>query len=174
MDYIIFHSEDEDIRIRLHGVSPISNTQLPGDEAPPPYTPPRLLNDSQISNNMDCIAEGNSEEDDDSDSQPPPPPVPIKQIDNVIATMPNCPIELLDPEESEYDSHCAFIRHADRSKLTNRMCSPPRHSPSKDTNIDADIRSNHLSTPSTSGLGTASSYDRHRKLSPHTPPGMST
>lgn len=135
---VIFHSMDEDLRIRLDAVSSsLANPNLPDDEAPPPYTPPRLLTDSRKSNNMDLIAEGDSEEEEvidigDNNNK-------TKEPDNVISVVTSKPVRTIEeplcdshmafmrpsvaetaPTEQEYDSHAAFIRPpADKTSPTH-------------------------------------------------------
>ena len=113
---IIFHSDDDDLRIHLDSVTgSVTNPKLPEDEAPPPYTPPRLLTDSHKSNNMQCIAEGLSEEDECATSHDENVGgESALQTDNVISVLPAKPVRTI--EQSPYDTHMAFMR------------SPPTHS----------------------------------------------
>ena len=93
----------------------VTNPKLPEDEAPPPYTPPRLLTDSHKSNNMQCIAEGPSEEDEYATSHDENVGgESASQTDNVISVLPAKPVRTI--EQSPYDTHMAFMR------------SPPTHS----------------------------------------------
>lgn len=122
---------------------------LPADEAPPPYTPPRLLTDTQ--NNMDTIAEDNSATETNV-------PKSVKSPALLTAGMINCSRQtdqtVRQKEEPLYDDHPAFRRNAKRAPLSN--------------NGDVKILDRSMITTESSGQTT------ERPQSPHTPPGMLT
>lgn len=78
---------------------------LPADEAPPPYTPPRLLADAQ--NNMESIAEDGTSDIENSTTEVPKPRTNNTTQVRITANNPAASVQQREPI---YDIHPAFDR----------------------------------------------------------------
>ena len=129
--YITFNRDDDDLqsisnnlKSELHA-SASGAAALPADEAPPPYTPPRIISDS-INNNMDCIDEGSSSEGEEGPEVPPFKPETTK---------------ITPLSEPTYDFHPAFNRSPQSAhKDIAKDVKPRNESPARPANSRAAER----------------------------------
>ena len=119
------HQPEDDLRLRLDA-SAVKNL-LPTDEAPPPYTPPRIINDSQVNSNMSCIAEGNSDEEQEE--------VAVNPTNQIQSSVVRPKIKQTVSPEASYDTHPAFNR---LSRLPPKREDKSQHAV-KEMNVHGDL-----------------------------------